>query len=130
MVEAVSGLIDAINRRDADALTIRCAPRVRFTSAVELRRQTYFGQNAVRSWMAQLHAAERDGRHPRSRIELARVRTIDRDTIMVAGDMCIADERIGPFVALVVYENGLVSSAHAFFGDEHTLDRLGYAPNL
>lgn len=117
--------IDALNRRDAEALAAQCAARVRFTPTIDHGRRTYVGRDEVRGWVARVSSCEVRRSSPRSHIEIRSARAIGPDSVLVGGHVCVDRTRVNPFVALLVVDaDELVVSAHAFFSGEDAVDRL------
>lgn len=117
------GWVEALGRRDAEALTRLSHPRIRYTTSVLADKQTYVGHDGLRECVACVAARGWD--------EIGVIDDVRRysDTAAaVSGDVLAGSERVNPFSIVLRLCDGLVISAAAYLSDRSLLDHVGHTP--
>lgn len=113
--------VEAINKRDAEALVEIAAPDIALHPTRLLgERGPYLGHDGVRQWMADLVGAE----FPVSE-QVTGIRGGPDGEIVVLGHVLVGDRPVSPFSIVLSPRDGKIAEARAYLSDEDELKRLG-----
>lgn len=122
--ELARRFVDAVNRRDADAMIALTHPDVEFLPALIVgARAVYRGHDDLRRWVGDLRAG---GHEVRARVR--GVRPLAPDRFVVLTEVVVDDEAISPSAIVAVTRDGLIAQARTYLSDERTLIRVGVLP--
>jgi hypothetical protein len=125
MGEITARIVDAFNRRDAEAFVSVADSEIRFQpTRLSGSERQYFGHEGLRQWMGELKASGMD--------HTTRVRKtirVDGGSFAVFTEVMLGEEAMSPAAMLVnLNERGLVTEIRAYLSDEKILAEAGHAP--
>lgn len=116
--------VDAITRRDADALMAITDPDIAFyPTKVICNRGLYRGHEGLRQWIADTATA-----HLPIIEQITDVRSGHAGHVVALGHVVIRGKPMSPFSLLMSLRAGKVAEARAYLSDEAQLQRIGRLP--
>ena len=116
--------VDAITRRDADALVEITDPDIAFYPTTILRtRDRYSGHDGLRQWIADTAAAD----SPITE-QITDVRLAHAGHVVALGHVAVRGKPTSPFSLLMSLRADKVAEARAYLSDEAQLKRIGRLP--
>ena len=116
--------VDAISRRDADALVAITDPEIAFYPTTVLRRRDlYRGHDGLRQWIADIATA-----HLPITERITDVRLGHAGHVVALGHVIVHGKPTSPLAMLISLRAGKVAEARAYLSDEAQLKRIGRLP--
>ncbi len=115
-------MVDAFNRRDADAFVAHADAEVAFYPTPLVREHdVHRGHDGLKRWLEEIEAAG-----TQHRFRVSEVRTLDVSRFLIVGEVVIDGDTVSPLAVLArVTETEKIVEMHAFLSDERILEQVG-----
>ena len=119
-----TALMDAYNRRDADAWAAAFHPDASYHPTVLAGTVSlYVGRDSIRQFLEEVGE---DDRGQTARV--TDVRALGDDEFVVRAEVMIEDQVVTPLTSIMRLKNGLVIEGRSYLADAATLERMGMIP--